>query len=122
MIYLKDAKAYNLGLVNFVGVIIVLISGLFLTFENTYYLLGANEQMIALIFTFFYSALLLYWLKKGRISSILLIGSLILRYYFDLTLKFSSKSLVFIIAGLILGAFGFWFEKERREGAIHDEH
>ena len=122
MIYLNDIKAYSLGLINSVGVLIVLISGLFLTFEKTYYMLNANAQMISLIFTFGYSMLLLYWLKKGRIYSILLICSLILRFYFDLTLKFASKSLVFIIAGLILGAFGFWFEKENRERISKDDY
>ena len=122
MVYLKDIKPYAVAVINLVGVLVILVSGIFLTIDSTYYLLKPNDEMIALGFAFFYSLLLLYWLKKGKIYSILLICSIILRYYFDLTLKFASKSLVFIVAGLILGAFGFWFEKQRREGVSKDDY
>lgn len=122
MVYLKDIKPYAVAVINLVGVLVILVSGIFLTIDSTYYLLKPNDEMIALGFAFFYSLLLLYWLKKGKIYSILLICSVILRYYFDLTLKFASKSLVFIVAGLILGAFGFWFEKQRREGVSKDDY
>lgn len=121
MFYIKNLKPYNEDFINWIGTFVMLVSGIFLTMQETYTYPGASSFYIAVAFTVFYSALLLYWLKKGRLQSIVLICSLILRFYFDLTFRFASKSLVFIVAGLILGAFGFWFEKERREGGIEDE-
>ncbi len=121
MFYMKNLKPYNEDFINWLGTFVILVSGIFLTMKETYNYFGVNSFYIAVVFTVFYAALLLYWLKKGRLQSIVLICSLILRFYFDLTFRFASKSLVFIVAGLILGAFGFWFEKERREGGIEDE-
>lgn len=120
MFYWNKPGVYNKSFINWIGTAVILVSGVFLTIEETYSYFGGAAFTIAVIFAALYAAILLYWLKKGRIQSIILICSLILRYYFDLTFRFSSKSLVFIVAGLILGAFGFWFEKERREGGLDD--
>ncbi len=121
MISIKHLNLYYVFLINSVGVLLVLVSGIFLTISSVYYDSSFDSEKIAMWFAIAYILLLLYWLKKGNIYSIPLICSVILRYYFDLSLEFMSKSFVFIIAGLILGIFGFWFEMKRREGATKNE-
>ncbi|WP_158555981.1 DUF2157 domain-containing protein [Peribacillus glennii] len=58
----------------------------------------------------------LYWLNRGSIFSILLLCGLILRFYVDLAYDFLDKSLFFLIGGILLLLFGFWFERRRRVG------
>lgn len=59
-------------------------------------------------------ALLIYLLRKDSLPAILITCALIYRYYTDITYDFMPKSLFFVIGGILLIAFGFWFEKSRR--------
>jgi uncharacterized membrane protein len=80
------------------------IAALFLTYEFSF------------IFAIVYLIFLLYLVNKGNLVSIAIICALILRYYIDYSYDFLPKSLVFIISGIILISFGFFFERQRKKG------
>ncbi|MFJ7977415.1 DUF2157 domain-containing protein [Peribacillus sp. NPDC096379] len=79
------------------------ITAIFLTFE------------FSLWFPLAYFIFLLYLIHKGSLTSIVIICALIFRYYLD-SFDFLPKSLTFIIGGMILIGFGFFFEKQRKKG------
>ncbi|MGE8080771.1 DUF2157 domain-containing protein [Peribacillus loiseleuriae] len=84
------------------------ITAIFLTFE------------FSLWFPIAYLLFLLYLVHKGSLTSIVIICALIFRYYID-SFDFLPKSLTFIIGGMILIGFGFFFEKQRKKGGNHHE-
>jgi uncharacterized membrane protein len=72
-------------------------------------------------FPFAYFIYLLYLIQKGSLTSIVIICALIFRYYLD-SFDFLPNSLTFIIGGLMLIGFGFFFEKKRKKGGdSHEE-
>jgi len=85
------------------------ITALFLTYHYS------------IIFAIAYLIFLLYLVNKGSLISIAIICALILRYYIDFSFGFLPKSLVFIIAGIILIGFGFFFEHQRKKGETNHE-
>lgn len=66
-------------------------------------------------FSLFYFIFLLYLIQKGSLTSIVIICALIFRYYLN-SLEFLPTSITFIIGGIILLGFGFFFEKQRKKG------
>ncbi|KAA0965507.1 DUF2157 domain-containing protein [Sporosarcina sp. ANT_H38] len=100
------------------------IAGLFLTFPNTWtdFVPEANAGMAAIIFTIIFALKLLFFLKIGSLPAVLIVCTLIFRFYADLSYNFMPKSLFFIVGGLILIGFGFWFEKTRRGTVIAHEN
>lgn len=97
-----------------VGSILLGITGIMLTFSFSWRQ-SAVEEFAPYIFAGLFVILLIYLLKKDSLPAILITCALIYRYYADITYDFMPKSLFFIIGGLILIGFGFWFEKSRRE-------
>ena len=89
---------------HFQGHVLHGIAGFFLTYEFSF------------IFAVIYLIFLLYLVNKGNLVSIAIICALILRYYIDYSYDFLPKSLVFIISGIILISFGFFFEHQRKKG------
>ena len=79
------------------------ITAIFLTYE------------FSIWFPLAYFIFLLYLIQKGSLTSIVIICALIFRYYTD-SFEFLPKSLLFIIGGLLLLVFGFFFEKQRKKG------
>jgi uncharacterized membrane protein len=72
-------------------------------------------------FSILYVLFVLYMIKKGSLLNILILCVMILRFYIDISLDFLDKSIVFIIGGLILLGFGFYFEKQRKRGVSRYE-
>jgi uncharacterized membrane protein len=99
------------------------IAGLFLTFPSTWtgFVSENSAGMAAIIFTIIFAIKLLFFLKIGSLPAVLIVCTLICRFYVDLSYNFMPKSLFFIVGGLILIGFGFWFEKTRRGMVIADE-
>ncbi|MDV6377824.1 DUF2157 domain-containing protein [Sporosarcina sp. GW1-11] len=97
-----------------IGSILFGITGIMLTFPFSWREL-AIENTAPYVFTALFVILLIYFLKKDSLPAILITCALIYRYYADITYDFMPKSLFFIIGGLLLIGFGFWFEKSRRE-------
>ncbi|KWW15448.1 MULTISPECIES: DUF2157 domain-containing protein [Peribacillus] len=84
------------------------ITALFLTFE------------FSIWFPLAYFVFLLYLILKGSLTSIVIICALIFRYYLD-SFDFLPKSLTFIIGGIMLIGFGFFFENQRKKGGhLHE--
>ncbi|KKI90031.1 hypothetical protein WQ54_23190 [Bacillus sp. SA1-12] len=72
-------------------------------------------------FSILYVCFVLYLINKGNLVNIVIMCVLILRFYFDFTFDFLPKSLVFILGGLLLVGFGFYFENQRRKGGeLHE--
>lgn len=67
-------------------------------------------------FSILYLLFILFLIKKGSLSSIIILCIMIFRFYFDISFAFLPKSFVFIIGGLLLLGFGFYFEKQRKKG------
>lgn len=105
---------------HFTGTMMYGIAGLLMTNEELWYFTNYDMEAGALISALALGAFLLWQIKKGVLLGIVFTCILILRYYLDLTLDFMPKSLVFIIGGVILLGFGFWFERERRKGGADD--
>ncbi|MFF2289661.1 DUF2157 domain-containing protein [Peribacillus butanolivorans] len=84
------------------------ITALFLTFE------------FSIWFPIAYFIFLLYLILKGSLTSIVIICALIFRYYID-SFDFLPKSLTFIIGGIMLIGFGFFFENQRKKGGDFNE-
>jgi hypothetical protein len=84
------------------------ISALFLTFD------------FSIWFPIAYFVFLLYLILKGSLTSIVIICALIFRYYIY-SFDFLPKSLTFIIGGIMLIGFGFFFENQRKKGGELNE-
>ena len=98
------------------GSVVYGIAGLFLTFPTTWIdvVSGDTAEIMAIIFTIVFAIILLFFLKIGSLPAVLIVCALIFRFYADLSYDFMPKSLFFVIGGLILIGFGFWFEKTRQ--------
>lgn len=73
-------------------------------------------EWVYLPFSILYLLYLLYLINKGSLFSIIILCVMIFRFYLDYTFDFLPKSLVFIIGGVLLLGFGFYFEKQRKKG------
>ncbi|WML46638.1 hypothetical protein RCG23_13355 [Neobacillus sp. PS3-34] len=59
-------------------------------------------------------------MKKENILGTVLVSIIIFRYYVDLSFMFQSKSIAFLIGGILLIGLGIWFEKSRKKGDRKD--
>lgn len=118
------------GVFKLQGNIIYCISGLLLTFPQNWSgfwsnLKILNESSYTYISAGFAIALLTFLLfqtKNKNLISLIAIFIIIMRYYFDTFYSFMPKSLFFILGGLILLGFGYYFERVRRfRGGNYEE-
>ncbi|SFB07146.1 MULTISPECIES: DUF2157 domain-containing protein [unclassified Bacillus (in: firmicutes)] len=86
-------------------------AGFFLTFQEAW-----PVDWIYIPFSILYILFLLTLVKKGSLLSIVILCVIIFRFYIDISFDFLPKSLVFIIGGILLLGFGFYFEKQRKKG------
>jgi uncharacterized membrane protein len=99
------------------GSLLIGFTGIIMTLAEYWEELGvARPEIYSLGFSLLYFGLILFLLKMGLLPAVLLACLFIFRYYVDLSFDFLPKSLFFVLGGLILIAFGFWFEKKRRGG------
>lgn len=97
-------------------------SGLALTFKNVWKDIPLDYPgQAAIIFGIALMAYFLFDTRKGNISSLFFVCLIIFRYYVDNFYDFMPKSMFFIIGGLILIAFGYWFERMRKKEGVKDE-
>lgn len=108
----------------FQGNLIYGISGFILTFPSTWkditMLSDYNTKVVSVIFTIVFLIYLLLQTRGKNLLSLPIIFIIIMRYYFDSLYDFMPKSLFFIIGGLILLAFGYYFERFRKESRGED--
>lgn len=122
MYYIKHKL--NLDIFKLQGLIVSGISGLFLTSKHLWENLSFinNGNFAAISFAVILLLYLLVLVKKGLLIPLIFICALILRYYFDTLYDFMPKSLFFVIGGVILLGFGYYFEKLRKKpGGILNE-
>lgn len=114
MYYIKHNL--NIYIFKLQGLLLIGISGIFLTFRYIWeeLLFVNNGNLIAVIFGIGLLMFLLSLVRKGLLIPLIFICVLIFRYYFDTLYDFMPKSLFFIIGGLILLGFGYYFEKLRK--------
>lgn len=114
MYYIKHNL--NIYIFKLQGLVLIGISGIFLTFRHIWKELSFinNGNSIAITFGIVLLIFLLSLVRKGLLTPLVFICVLIFRYYFDTLYDFMPKSLFFIIGGFILLGFGYYFEKLRK--------
>lgn len=112
-------KYFNLS--RWLGTIIISITSLSLMGRFTWQAVSENSASIySTSFTIAFAIFAFALLKYAPLQSIVFIGILIARLYFDYTFDLIPQSLFFVIAGLLMIGFGYWFERTRRnEGQSH---
>lgn len=107
----------NKEIMRFQGNIAVGISGIILTFKGAWSIIPAEGRIAAsIIFTLAFLLFLFSSVRKGSLISLMFICITIFRFYFDTFYDFMPKSIFFIIGGVLLIGFGYYFEKLRKKG------
>ncbi|WP_316568194.1 DUF2157 domain-containing protein [Neobacillus sp. YIM B06451] len=102
-----------------VGFLSVGVSGIFLSFDSIWY--GFFPDVGTIVFNVLYVLYLFYLLKTERILAALLMASLLLRFYFDLSFKFLPKSMFFVFAGVVILTVAFLLHRFKKGGNHHEE-
>ncbi|HBV87469.1 MAG TPA: DUF2157 domain-containing protein [Desulfosporosinus sp.] len=106
------------------GTILFGVAGVILTIPELWDVLVSvqSTRLASILFAISFVGLLFFLIRKGSLISLLFVCVTIFRYYTD-TFAFLPKSLFFIVGGLLLLAFGFYFERMRSQqkgGFSHD--
>lgn len=113
MYYYKSKNNFS-DIFNIQGGLVHWFTGFLLTFPGFWSNLSDTKANIFWGIAYFVFALFL--MNKGSLLSIFIVCSIILRFYVDVSYDFLPQSLVFVIGGLILLGFGYYFERQRRKG------
>lgn len=99
------------------GILTLGISGLFLTIPDIWSKLTmfGNGKIISITFSICFIIYLFTLVKKGSLLGIVFICATIFRFYFDTLYDFMPKSMFFVIGGLVLIGFGYYFERMRNK-------
>lgn len=106
------------------GLIIIGIMGLLLTIDEMWYdiISMRHANIFSVVFGIVFIIYLLSLVRKKHLTPLIFICGVLLRYYFDTLYDFLPKSMFFIIGGVILLAFGIYFENIRKHrGSDTDE-
>lgn len=115
---------YNREVFRFQGSLCFGIAGLFITGKNlwSHYEMFGDGITASIVFAVLFVLLLLGYVRTGSLVALVFVCATILRFYFDTFFDFMPKSFFFIIGGLILLGFGFYFERLRNmKGGILNE-
>lgn len=106
---------FNRDIFKFQGAVCFGISGLFITGKNlwSHYAVFGDGVAVSIVFAVLFGLLLLAYVRNGSLVALVFVCATILRFYFDTFFDFMPKSFFFIIGGLILLGFGFYFERLR---------
>lgn len=114
----------NSGIYALQGSICFGVAGLFITGKSLWehYALFGDGVLASIVFSVAFVILLLTYVRQGSLAALIFVCATILRFYFDTFFDFLPKSFFFIVGGLILLGFGFYFEKMRspKGGATND--
>ncbi len=88
------------------------VTGVILTIPDIWEVLISiqSTRLVSILFALAFVGLLFVLIRKGSLISLIFVCITIFRYYTD-TFAFLPKSLFFIVGGLLLLAFGFYFER-----------
>ena len=106
------------------GNILFGVTGVILTMPDIWDIVvsAQSTRLVSILFALAFVALLFVLIRKGSLISLIFVCITIFRYYTD-TFAFLPKSLFFIVGGLLLLGFGFYFErmmKSSKGGHGHD--
>jgi uncharacterized membrane protein len=107
----------NSGTHKFIGLMTIGVSGLFLTDKSLWdnFKVFGDGITASIVFSVAFVLFLFNMLRKGLLLPLVFICGVILKFYFDTFYDFMSKSVFFIIGGVILILFGFYFERLRNK-------
>lgn len=94
------------------GNILFGVTGVILTIPEIWDVLVSVQsiRLVSILFALAFIALLFALIRKGSLISLIFVCITIFRYYTD-TFAFLPKSLFFIVGGLLLLGFGYYFER-----------
>lgn len=94
------------------GNILLGLTGVILTIPDLWDIVvsAQSTRLVSILFALAFVALLFVLIRKGSLISLIFVCITIFRYYTD-TFAFLPKSLFFIVGGLLLLGFGFYFER-----------
>ncbi len=94
------------------GNILFGITGVILTMPDLWDIVvsAQSTRLVSILFALAFVVLLFVLIRKGSLISLIFVCITIFRYYTD-TFAFLPKSLFFIVGGLLLLGFGFYFER-----------
>lgn len=114
----------NREIFKFQGGVCFGIAGLFITGKSLWsqYALFGDGVTVSIVFAVLFVLLLLAYVRQGSLTALVFVCATILRFYFDTFFDFMPKSFFFIIGGLMLLGFGFYFERmrSRKGGVLHE--
>ncbi|AEG60382.1 DUF2157 domain-containing protein [Desulforamulus ruminis] len=105
------------------GTLVMGVAGLFLTLPEMWrgplypglQLDLAAGRLASSVFAVALMIYLLYLTRKENLTALVFICAIIFRYYVDTFIDFMPKSAFFILGGLLLLGFGYYFERLRRK-------
>ena len=72
------------------------------------------SSILAIVFAVLYGLFVFWLIQGGNVVAIMILCGLIFRFYVDISYDFLPKSVFFLLGGIILILFGFWFEKKAK--------
>ncbi len=100
-----------------IGMLTVGVTGFALSFSELWQSIEffGDGQVISIGFSIAFAVYLLYLLTKKQIIPLIIVGALILRYYFDTLYDFLPRALFFVLGGVIILAIGVVIERLSKE-------
>lgn len=97
------------------GNIVLGVTGVILTIPELWDIVvsAQSTRLVSILFALAFVVLLFVFIRKGSLISLLFVCITIFRFYMD-TFSFLSNSMFFIVGGLLLLGFGFYFERMRK--------
>lgn len=94
------------------GNILLGVTGVILTIPDLWAIVvrAQSTRLVSIVFAVAFVVLLFALIRKGSLISLIFVCITIFRYYTD-TFAYLPKSLFFIVGGLLLLGFGFYFER-----------
>lgn len=108
----------NFDIFQLVGLLNFGIAGFTLSFPNQWQSFNFIDvgEWVSVPFTLALIVYALYLTSKRQVVPLVLVSSLILRFYFDTFFNFLNRALFFIIGGLLVLALGYVIERLRKSG------
>lgn len=100
----------------FLGLATFGITGFMLTFEYIWeeWSVIQNGSIVSIPFAILFIVYLLTLVSRRQITPLIVIGALILRYYFDTFYDYMPRSLFFVVGGVMIMGIGYYIERYRK--------
>ncbi len=101
------------------GIVMIGVTGFTLSFKNIWQELGfiQNGSVYAIVFSLILIIYMFTLITRKQLIPLIIIGVLIMRFYFDTLYDFLPRALFFIIGGLLILGIGYYIERFRKGGS-----